>query len=453
MENYRKQIQEMYNNKLITADGAARMVRSGAWIDYGATINCPNDFDEALAKRVDELEDVVIRSAIGPYPHYTLEADPSGEHFISSSWHAAGYDRKYIGKPNMFHCPEKLHENPMMIRRNMEKAQIAVMQVTPMDKHGYFNFGSSTTNGRAIDEMAEITILEINENLPRCLGGVQENVHISEVDYIFEGKNTPVAALPDVEPSEIDQQIASHILSRMYDGNCIQLGIGGVPNAVGKMVANSDLKHLGVHTEMFADAYVDMFIAGKLDGSRKSIDRFKHVYSFAMGTNRMYEFLDDNAGCAAMNIDYTNDPGIISKIDDFVSINAAVEMDLFGQVCSESLGTRHLSGTGGQLDFAVGAYLSKGGQSFICLPSTVTVKGEVRPRIKPILSPGAIVTDPRTCVDMIVTEYGVAKLKGQNTWQRAENLINIAHPDFRDELIKEAEKMKIWRKSNKAVLV
>ena len=167
----------------------------------------------------------------------------------------------------------------------------------------------------------------------------------------------------------------------------------------------------------------------------------------------MYEFLDDNAGCAAMNIDYTNDPAIISKIDDFVSINAAVEMDLFGQVCSESLGTRHLSGTGGQLDFAVGAYLSKGGQSFICLPSTVSVKGDVRSRIKPILTPGAIVTDPRTCVDMIVTEYGVAKLKGQNTWQRTENLINVAHPDFRDELIKEAENMKIWRKSNKTVLV
>src|SRR6056297_953286 len=148
MENFRKQIQEMYKNKLVTVDKAAKMVKSGSWIDYGATINCPNDFDEALAKRVNELEGVVIRSAIGPYPHYTLEADPTGEHFVWSSWHAAGYDRKYIGKSNMFHCPEKLHENPMMIRGDMKKAQIAVMQVTPMDKHGYFNFGASATNGR-----------------------------------------------------------------------------------------------------------------------------------------------------------------------------------------------------------------------------------------------------------------------------------------------------------------
>ena len=226
-----------------------------------------------------------------------------------------------------------------------------------------------------------------------------------------------------------------------------------------KIVVNMGLGDAVSDQKILEEAVKDLeTITGQKSSVRKAkkaISNFKLREGMNIGAmvtlrkERMYEFLDDNAGCAAMNIDYTNDPAIMSQIDDFVSINAAVETDLFGQVCSESLGTKHLSGTGGQLDFAVGAYLSKGGQSFICLPSTVTVKGEVQSRIKPILTPGAIVTAPRTCVDMIVTEYGVAKMKGQNTWQRTENLINIAHPDFRDELIKEAEKMNIWRKANK----
>ena len=235
----------------------------------------------------------------------------------------------------------------------------------------------------------------------------------------------------------------------MYDGNCIQLGIGGIPNAVGKMVAKSDLKDLGVHSEMYADAYLEMYKVGKITGARKNIDKYKQVYSFAMGTQEMYDFIDDNPGLAAYPIDYTNAPWIISQIDNFVSINAALEVDLFGQICSESIGTKHVSGTGGQLDFVEGAYKSKGGQSFVCLPSTVEIKGEIITKIKPILTPGAIVTVPRTATHMVVTEYGIANLKGKNTWQRAEALINIAHPDFREALIKEAEAMKIWRKINK----
>jgi acyl-CoA hydrolase len=204
---------------------------------------------------------------------------------------------------------------------------------------------------------------------------------------------------------------------------------------------------------MYADAYVAMSKAGKINGSCKSIDKYKQVYSFALGTQEMYDFLDDNPGLSACAIDYTNDPSVIAQIDDFVSINAAVEMDLFGQVCSESIGTKQVSGTGGQLDFVIGAYHSNGGQSFVCLPSTVSIKGNVSSRIKPTITPGGIITDPRSCTDMVVTEYGIAKMKGQNTWQRAENLINVAHPDFRDELIEEAEKMNIWRKCNKEVFV
>jgi acyl-CoA hydrolase len=192
-----------------------------------------------------------------------------------------------------------------------------------------------------------------------------------------------------------------------------------------------------------------MFKAGKITGSHKNIDRYKQVYSFVLGSQELYEYIDDNPGLASYSVDYTNDPKVIAQIDDFVSINACIEVDLFGQVCSESVGTRHISGTGGQLDFVEGAYKSKGGQSFICLPSTIDIKGKVGSRIKPVLTPGAIVTSPRTATHMLVTEYGIASMKGKSTWERAEALINIAHPDFRDMLVADAENMNIWRRSNK----
>lgn len=344
-----------------------------------------------------------------------------------------------------------LSELPQMTRQDAIPSEIFVVQTTPMDKHGYFNFGLSSVHSMAAIETAKIIIFEVNDKMPRCLGGNQECAHISQVDYVFESKSKSLGVLPAVPPNEVEEKIAGFILQRLYNGCCIQLGIGGVPNAVGKMVAQSDLKDLGVHTEMYADAYVEMSKAGKITGACKNIDKYKQVYSFAMGTAEMYEFIDDNPGLASYSIDYTNDPAVVAQIDDFVSINAAVEMDLFGQICAESVGTKQVSGTGGQLDFVIGAYHSKGGQSFVCLPSTVTIKGNVSSRIKPIITPGGIITDPRTCTDMVVTEYGIAKIKGQNTWQRAENLINIAHPDFRDELIKEAENMNIWRRTNKRV--
>lgn len=440
---------EEYKRKLVSADEAAKVVKSGDWVEYGATINCPNDFDEALSKRKDDLKDVKIRSAIGPYRHHTIDVDPSAEHFVWSSWHHAGQDRKYIGTKSLYFCPMNLSELPQMTRHDAIPTDVFVIQTTPMDKHGYFNFGASAIHAIACMETAKIIIFEINPKMPRCLGGNQECAHISQVDYLIESKSNALAALPETEPSDVDQKIAGFIVERMHDGSCIQLGIGGVPNAVGKMVAKSDLKDLGVHTEMYADAYVDMCIAGKITGARKNIDRYKQVYSFAMGTAEMYEFINDNPGMAACSIDYTNDPKVVAQIDNFISINAAVEMDLFGQVCAESIGTKQVSGTGGQLDFVIGAYHSKGGQSFVCLPSTIDIKGKVYSRIKPTLTPGAIVTDPRTYTHMVVTEYGVAYMKGQNTWQRAENLINVAHPDFREELIKDAEKMNIWRRSNK----
>lgn len=440
--------QEQYKNKLITADEAAKFVQSGDWVEYGFGINCARDFDEALAKRVDELEDVKIRCDIGCYQHFTAEIDPDNKHFIWNSWHVAAQDRKFINK-NLYYIPMKFHENPMMTRKDCEPTNVAVIQVTPMDKHGYFNFGGSAVNCWAMIETARVTILEVNDKMPRCLGGNQECVHISQVDYIFESKNEPIMTLGSSPASPVEIKIAEYIIERLRNGCCLQLGIGGTPNAVGSMVAASDLKDLGVHTEMYVDAYLLMAKAGKITGAKKNIDKYKQVYSFAQGSQELYDYLDDNPGLASYSVDYTNNPWVVAQLDDFVSINACVEIDLYGQVCAESVGTRHISGTGGQLDFVEGAYKSKGGQSFVCLPSTIELKGQVQSRIKPILTPGAIVTDPRTATHMVVTEYGIANLKGKSTWERAEALIGISHPDFRDELIKEAEKMNIWRRYHK----
>ena len=216
------------------------------------------------------------------------------------------------------------------------------------------------------------------------------------------------------------------------------------------MIAQSDLKDLGVHTEMYVDAFVDISKAGKITGQRKKLDKGRQVYAFAAGTQKLYDFVDRNPDVMAAPVDYTNDVRVLAQLDNFVSINNAIDLDLFGQVNAESAGTKHISGTGGQLDFVMGAYLSNGGKSFICLSSTVTGKdGSLKSRIVPTLTQGTIVTDPRSTIHYLVTEYGMVNLKGTSTWERAEKIISIAHPDFREDLIAQAEKMGIWRRSNR----
>ena len=221
--------------------------------------------------------------------------------------------------------------------------------------------------------------------------------------------------------------------------------------AIGAMIAESDLKDLGVHTEMYVDSFVDMAKAGRITGRCKNIDNGRQVYAFGAGTQKMYDYLDNNPECMSVPVDYTNDVRVISSLDNFISINNAIDVDLYGQVNAESSGTRAISGAGGQLDFVLGAYLSKGGKSFICLSSTFFNKktGQNESRIRPTLHPGSVVTDTRANTDYLVTEYGVARLKGLTAWERAEALINIAHPDFREQLIADAEKMGLWRKSSK----
>ena len=216
------------------------------------------------------------------------------------------------------------------------------------------------------------------------------------------------------------------------------------------MIAESDLKDLGVHTEMYVDAFVDIARAGKITGIHKAVDKGLQVYAFGMGTQKLYDYLHENPECLSTSVDYTNDVRVMSQLDNFISINNAVDVDLFGQINAESSGVRHISGSGGQLDFVLGAYMSPGGKSFICCSSTMTDKeGVVHSRIRPTLKEGSVVTDTRCNTHYLVTEYGCVNLKGAATWQRAEKIISVAHPDFREQLIADAEKMRIWRRSNK----
>ena len=437
-----------YRSKLRTPEEAVRVVKDGDWIDYTTSLGFPPLLDRALAARRDELTDVKIRGNLIPGPIQTAECDPTQEHFTYHTWHCSAYERKLCDRGLCYYIPMVFHNNSAYYHYFLS-VNVAMISVTPMDRHGYFNFSTSTGVAAPILRKADIVIVEINEHLPHMLGGYDECIHISEVDYIVEGEHTPPPEVPIAPPTETDIQIAGHLLPYMRDGMTLQLCIGSLPNAVGHLLADSDLKDLGMHTELCSDAYYELFKAGKLTNKCKNVNRGKGVLGVAIGSHELYDWLDNNPSVASYPLEYVNSPNVIGQIDNMVSINGCVAIDLFGQVSSESAGMRQISGTGGQLDFLVGASASKGGQAFICMPSTHRDKNGVRrSRILPHFE-GDIITSPRSQVYFLATEYGVVNMEGRSTWERAELLISIAHPDFREELIAAAQEQHIWRRSNR----
>ena len=441
-----------YQQKLATPEQAAALVKSGDWVDYGWTTGTPVAVDAAIAKRLPELKDVKFRGGILMWVPEIFKIENPAEHFSWNSWHMGGIERKAVAQGFSFYSPIRYSELPRYYRDMPEDVDVAVFQVAPMDNHGYFNFGRNASHMAAVCERSKKVIVEVNKNMPVCLGGSEVGVHIDDVDMIVEGDSPAIAQLGGGgAPTEVDQAVAKLIVEQIPNGACLQLGIGGMPNAVGSMIAQSDLKDLGVHTEMYVDAFVDISMAGKITGAHKQIDKGRQTYAFGAGTQKLYDFLDGNPACMSAPVDYTNDIRSISALDNFISINNAVDIDLFGQVNAESAGIKNISGAGGQLDFVLGAYLSHGGKSFICMSSSFMDKktGQMQSRIRPTLANGSIVTDTRANVHYFVTEYGMVNLKGLSTWQKAEALISVAHPDFREQLIQDAEKMNIWRRSNK----
>ncbi|MGI6548795.1 MAG: acetyl-CoA hydrolase/transferase family protein [Syntrophomonadales bacterium] len=443
-------IQEEYKKKLVSAEEAVKVIKSGDLIDWSSFNGQPVVLDQALAARKDELTNVHIRASSSLRPVACVEADQKREHFIYHTWHMSAYERKLHDRNLCNFIPVAFHERSSYYENGYVAPDVAMLQVCPMNEYGYFNYGPQANAIDAITKYSKLVMVEENPLMPVALGGRYEMIHISEVDYVVRNPGTPLIEVKPAVATETDKAIASHIIKEIHDGCCIQLGIGGLPNTIGEMIAKARIKHLGVHTEMLADSYVDMYEAGCLDGTRKVTDVCKIAYTFALGTQRLYDFIHENPVCSISPGSYINNPNVIAKNPNMISINNCLEVDLFGQVSSESSNGRHISGTGGQWDFAKAAYMSKGGKSIIALSSTYRKKdGTVVSRIVPTLGPGTIVTLPRWAVQFICTEYGMVNLKGASTWERAERLISIAHPDFRDQLIEEADRMRIWLPSNK----
>lgn len=441
MSNYSVQL----SSKKTSAAQAVQIIKSGDWVDYTMAQGMPYDLDIALANRKHELKDIKIRICLSLRYPKVVEVDPKRETFIYNSWHMSGYDRKMHDAGLCNYIPLLFRNMPLHYKKSLE-VDVAMLSVSPMDHAGNFGFSLNNSATREILNKAKKIIVEVNENLPTCFGLSDDRVHISEVDYVVEGSNPTLPTIPAKPASPVEEAIAKQITEKIEDHSVLQFGIGGLPNCIGELLADSDLNNLGAHTEMLVDAYMKLDNAGKLTNSAKQIDRYKSVWAFCVGSQELYDWVDGNIGLASAPVNYTNDPAVICKNDNMIAINGAIQADLYGQINAEAMNGRQISGTGGQLDFLTGSYMSNGGKCFICLPSTFKTKsGEMKSAIVPKMPEGSIVTDPRNQGFYVVTEHGMANIAGRSSWEIAERLIEIAHPDFRQELTKDAKDMGILR--------
>ncbi len=381
----RKTVWDQYRNKLRTAEQAVKIVKSGDWVYYSHFVMTPVVLDKALSGRVGEMTDVKVSLSCGMHPVQAAACDTQRQTFTYNSSFYSKNDRGLARQGAAFFIPSNYHEQPWRLYNGFSpKPNVAMIKTTPMDANGFFNFGTSNSYVKAVTDMADSVIVEVNEGVPRCLGGHSENIHISRVDYIVEAEKTPMMPIARPSPSPEERKMAELIMEEIPDGACLQLGIGGLPNTVGSLLAESDLRDLGMHSEMMCDAFMDLYDRGKITGRNKFTDKNKMIYTFAMGTPELYEFLHDNPICASYPVDYTNCAEHIARNDNMISINNTVQVDLFGQVASEAMGSKQISGSGGQGDFVIGAAKSRGGKAFICLKSTRKIGEKVVSELCPI---------------------------------------------------------------------
>jgi len=441
MESYREQLKR----KTVSAERAAALVKPDSWLEYGFGVGQPDLFDRALAARIPELGKLKIRGCLALAPRAVTEADPESRHVRYMSWYFSGLERKLHDRNLCDHVPMNFGEVPDYYRRFLD-SDFAVIKTAPMDAHGFFNFGGSIVYHKAISEKTRTMVVETDASMPYGFG-VENAVHISEVDHVIDGGEGRMPELKNAPAGAVDQKVASLIAGEIENGACIQIGIGAMPNAVCETLAASPIKELGVHTEMFVDSLIHLYEAGKVTGEHKRLNRFQMTYTFAAGSAQLYKFLDRNPLCFGAPVDYTNLPQNIMQNPRVVAIVNAAQIDLSGQACSESAGLRQISGTGGQLQFVRGAYASQGGKAFLCMSSVHEQRGPqgVRreSRIMLKLPEHAIVTTPRTDVMYVVTEFGIANLKGKSVPERARALIALAHPDFREQLERQARECRL----------
>lgn len=434
--------QEAYQKKLMTAEDAVKLIPHNVLLAGALTNGQPPALLNAMAKRMadGDLRGVTYMCSLAVRPlelHNPATIEKINRYNTVDVMYSGPIERYYINQGLFSYIPHRLFDGPKMAGNVGMGA--AVISVSPMDRHGFFSTGTNPDYlyGFIKHNPGCIILAEVNEHMPRTYGN--NHFHITELSAVVEN-NVELVALPDIPISDKDDRIGQYIAEYVQDGACLQLGIGTIPNAVARHLL--DKKELGIHSEMLCDNMLDLYEKGVITGNKKRLLAGKWVACFAFGSQKLYDFINENPLVEMYDSEFVNDPYNIGLNDNVIAINATLEVDLAGQCASEAIGTKQYSGSGGQVDFMEGAWRSKGGKAFLALYSTYTDKsGEVKSRICPTLSPGSMVTTTRNDVQYIVTEYGVADLKGYDVRKRVKDLINIAHPDFRDWLTFEAKKL------------
>ncbi|MGD8554123.1 MAG: acetyl-CoA hydrolase/transferase C-terminal domain-containing protein [Anaerolineales bacterium] len=426
-----------YQSRFVSAEKAVSAIKSGQRIFITGNCSVPQQLLAALVKRAKKLKDVELVQVltVGPAPQTASEMQG---HLRINSLFIDGNTRPAIHEGRADFTPCFLSEVPLLFRNGHLPLDVALIHVSPPDEHGFCSLGIEAGLMKTPSQSAKIVIAEINEQMPRTLG--DSFIHISKIDYAVK-VDYPLAELSMGKANEISMRIGEHVAHLVEDGSTMQLGIGAIPDAVLHFLSHK--RDLGVHTELFSDGVMKMVQQGVITNEKKTLHPGKIVAGFILGTRELYAFVDDNPVVELHPTEYVNDPFVIAKNDKMVSINSAIEVDLTGQVCADSIGHKLYSGVGGQVDFVYGAARSKGGKPIIALPSTANLRdGTVISRIVGTLKPGAGVVTTRNHVHYVATEYGVANLYGKTIRQRARSLIDIAHPDFREQLEREASEHK-----------